>query len=193
MSFDATGALDDFTRSLTGSRGAAVETEHFQRQVIRQGATTSSGDGNNDNPMFMMPYAPGRPGLAAEELGSGKPHHGPTRSFDANANVNLQSTWYQVPPPTRDRGQDGVPRTQRAPGQRRPSSLPREEQPWHQIPQSSERMYNNRGIDRIGGSSGGAFMGRALHTPEPRHMRSEEHEEPSPADKKRKRTPYRCK
>lgn len=197
MSFDATGALDEFTRSLTSSHGAAVETEHVQRQVIPQGSTTSFGDGNNNSSMFTTPSTPARPppGLAAEGLGSGRKaphHHGPRISFDANASVNLQN-WYQVPHPGQDQQQYTVPRTQGVPGQRRPSSLPRQEQPWHQMPQSSERMCNNQSIDRIGGSSGGTYMDRSFHTPEQRRRPSEEHDEPSHSDTKRKRTPYRCK
>lgn len=142
----------------------------------------------------MTPCAPARPaaGPAIEKVGSARrlPHyHGPSRSFDANANLNLQSTWYQLAPQTRDQPQA----TLGTPGPPYPSRLLRTEQPWHKMPQASKRVHNNDSIDRIGEGSGNTSMDQYLHTPERGHTPSEENEERPPTDKKRKRLPYRCK
>jgi len=178
MSFDATGGLDEFTRSFTNNRGPAVETGHFQRQVVRQGSTITTeenvslqgmtdgdaniNDGNiNNNHMFMKSSTPTRPGAGSA---------------------------------TERVGQDTVPRNRHgAPGERDLSPLPRQEQPWYQMSQSSKRARHNCSVDRIDVKIGGTSMERYLHTPEGRHTPLKDNDEAAPTDKKRKRSPYRCK
>lgn len=207
--------LDGFTSSLySRSSGAAVGIEHFcQRQEIRHGASTSFdanipqrgptggganiNDGNNSNPMFMAPctFACSAAGSATEGVDSSRqaPHpHGHSKIFDADANKNLRPTWNQVPLQARDHLQDTELRTPGAPGQRHPSPFLQQEQPWHQMPQSSKRMHNGS-IDEFSGSIEGASVDRSLHTPERRHTPSDGGTEGFSTEKKRKRLPYRCK
>lgn len=216
-SFDANDSFDEFTNSLFSSSGAAVETEHCsERQMSRHGATNSfdanippqgttgglayNNDSNinniNNNPIFMIPLPPARSvaGCTTDGVGLARQasHHRRSSSlFDANS--IFPASWEHLSLQNRDQLQDMVLRTPRAPEPRHPSPLVRREQPWSQMPQSSNTTHDNGSINRIGGSSGGTSMDRYLHTPERRHTPPESNDKSSPPGRKRKRLPYRCK
>lgn len=207
-SFDAISP-PEFASSLYSSRRASVEAEPFERHVGRHGARTSfdanaslqgmpgggvSNIAGNDGQVFTTSSVSARStaSFATGEVGpvgQTPHHHEPSRSFDANA--NLQPEWYQLPLQTGDRQQETT-MTLAAMEQSPPSLLLQQEQQRHQQP--SRMMHNNGGIDRLGECSGGTSMDRSFHTLERRHpCPSEEMGRPFSADKKRKRLPYRCK